>query len=77
MAAALDSALVHDRFEAALRFGVRLGGHSDAVAAMAGAVAGREGGYRAIPTRWVDALEDGHRGRSHVQTLITPLIRGG
>jgi poly(ADP-ribose) glycohydrolase ARH3 len=77
VAAALYSALAHHRFEAAVRFAVRLGGDTDTVAAMAGAVAGARGGYRAIPTRWLEALEDGDRGRSHVQTLITPLIRGG
>jgi poly(ADP-ribose) glycohydrolase ARH3 len=76
VAAALYSSLAHDRFEAALRFAVRLGGDTDTVAAMAGAVAGARSGYRAIPTRWLEALEDGDRGRSHVQTLIAPLIRG-
>lgn len=77
VAAALYSALAHDRFEAAVRFGVRLGGDTDTVAAMAGAVAGARDGYRAIPTRWVEALEDGPRGRSHVQALVTPLCRAG
>jgi poly(ADP-ribose) glycohydrolase ARH3 len=77
VAAALYSALAHDRFEAAVRFGVRLGGDTDTVAAMAGAVAGARDGYRAIPSRWVEALEDGGRGRSHVQTLVTPLCRAG
>jgi poly(ADP-ribose) glycohydrolase ARH3 len=74
VAAALYSALAHDRFEAALRFAVRLGGDTDTVAAMAGAVAGARDGYCAIPARWLEALEDGDRGRSHVQTLITALI---
>lgn len=77
VAAALYSALANDRFEAALRFGVRLGGDTDTVAAMAGAVAGARDGYGAIPTRWVDALEDGPRGRSHVQALVAPLCRVG
>jgi poly(ADP-ribose) glycohydrolase ARH3 len=76
VAAALYSALAHDRFEAALRFAVRLGGDTDTVAAMAGAVAGARGGYRAIPIRWLEVLEDGDRGRSHLHRLITPLIRG-
>jgi poly(ADP-ribose) glycohydrolase ARH3 len=75
VAAALYSALAHDRFEAAARFGVRLGGDTDTVAAMTGAVVGARDGFRAIPTRWVEALEDGDRGRSHVQTLVTPLCR--
>ena len=77
VAAALYSALAHDSFEAALRFAVRLGGDTDTVAAMTGAVAGARAGYRAIPTRWLEALEDVDRGRSHVQTLIAPLIWGG
>jgi poly(ADP-ribose) glycohydrolase ARH3 len=75
VAGALYSALAHDRFEAAVRFGVRLGGDTDTIAAMAGAIAGARDGYRAIPTRWVEALEDGARGRSHVQALVTPLSR--
>lgn len=75
IAAALYSALAHDRFEAALRFGVRLGGDTDTVAAMAGAVAGARDGYSAIPTRWVEALEDGTRGRSHVEALVPRLCR--
>ncbi len=73
--AALYSALAHDRFESALRFAVRLGGDTDTVAAMAGAVAGARDGYDMIPTRWLAALEDGERGRSYVQGLITPLCR--
>jgi len=77
VSAALYSALAHDRFEAALRFAVRLGGDTDTVAAMSGAVAGARDGYREIPTRWLQALEDGDRGRSHVESLIAPLIRGG
>jgi poly(ADP-ribose) glycohydrolase ARH3 len=74
--AALYSALAHDHFEAALQFAVRLGGDTDTVAAMAGAVAGARDGYRSIPSRWLAALEDGERGRSYVHTLITPLCAG-
>ena len=76
MAAALYSALAHDRVEAALQFGMHVGGDTNTVAAMPGAVAGARGGYRAIPTRWLEALEDGHRWRSYVQALSTRLIRG-
>jgi hypothetical protein len=53
-AAALCLALAHDRFETALRFAVRLGGDTDTVAAMAGAVAGARDGYHAIPAGWVE-----------------------
>lgn len=32
-----------------------------------GAIAGARDGARAIPARWLAALEDGHKGRSHVE----------
>jgi poly(ADP-ribose) glycohydrolase ARH3 len=73
VAAALYSALAHDRFETALQFAVRLGGDTDTVAAMAGAVAGARNGYHSIPPRWLAALEDGERGHSYVRTLATAL----
>ena len=73
VAAALYSALAHDRFETALQFAVGLGGDTDTVAAMAGAVAGARDGYHSIPTPWLAALEDGERGRSYIRTLIKPL----
>ncbi len=73
VAAALYSALAHDRFETALQFAVRLGGDTDTVAAMAGALAGARDGYRSIPARWLAALEDGERGHSYVRALVTRL----
>jgi ADP-ribosylglycohydrolase len=73
VAAALYSALAHDRFETAVQFAVGLGGDTDTVAAMAGAVAGARDGYHSIPIRWLAALEDGERGHSYVRTLIGPL----
>jgi ADP-ribosylglycohydrolase len=75
VAAALYAALAHERFETALQFAVRLGGDTDTVAAMAGAVAGARDGYHSIPTRWLAALEDGERGHSYVRTLTTSLCR--
>ncbi|HEX2084144.1 MAG TPA: ADP-ribosylglycohydrolase family protein [Solirubrobacteraceae bacterium] len=60
-------------FEAALTCAVRCGGDTDTVAAMAGAVAGARFGAGAIPARWLDALEDGARGRSHVEGLAARL----
>ena len=73
VAAALYSALAHDRFETALQFAVGLGGDTDTVAAMAGAVVGARDGYHTIPIRWLAALEEGERGHSYVRTLIAPL----
>lgn len=69
VAAALYSAAANDSFEAAVSFAVRLGGDTDTVAAMAGAVTGARDGWGAIPARWLEALEDSDRGRSHVQSL--------
>ena len=70
---ALYSALAHPTFEAAVRFAVRLGGDTDTVAAMAGAISGARHGASSIPRRWLDALEDGDRGRSHVEQLADRL----
>lgn len=60
-------------FEDALTFAVRCGGDTDTVAAMAGAVAGARHGVEAIPARWLDALEDGAKGRTHVERLAARL----
>jgi ADP-ribosylglycohydrolase len=40
---------------------------------MAGAIAGARDGEGAIPARWLDALEDGEKGRSHVRSLAERL----
>jgi poly(ADP-ribose) glycohydrolase ARH3 len=71
--AALYAALAHAQFEETVVFAVRLGGDTDTVAAMAGAIAGARTGASSIPDRWLDALEDGERGRSYVQTLADRL----
>jgi poly(ADP-ribose) glycohydrolase ARH3 len=60
-------------FEEALTHAVRCGGDTDTVAAMAGAVAGARYGVAAIPDRWLEALEDGEKGRSHVEGLAAQL----
>ena len=70
---AVYSALAHSTFEAAVRFAVRLGGDTDTVAAMAGAISGARHGARAIPRQWLDALEEGERGRGHVEQLAARL----
>jgi ADP-ribosylglycohydrolase len=41
---------------------------------MTGAIAGARGGAGSIPARWLAALEDGDRGRSHVEQLATRLL---
>jgi len=40
---------------------------------MAGAITGARTGASAIPSRWLDALEDGDKGRSYVERLAEQL----
>jgi poly(ADP-ribose) glycohydrolase ARH3 len=71
--AALYTVLAHSSFESAVRFAVRLGGDTDTLAAMTGAVAGAVHGAHSIPWRWLEALEDGERGRGHVERIAVLL----
>lgn len=71
--AAVYVALAHPDFEQAVGFAVGLGGDTDTVAAMTGAIVGARDGAQSIPVRWLDALEDGDRGRSHVKRLAARL----
>jgi len=59
----------HGGFEQAVSFAVRCGGDTDTLGAMAGALAGAACGRAAIPARWLDALENGPRGRRYVELL--------
>jgi poly(ADP-ribose) glycohydrolase ARH3 len=72
--AAVYAALALPTFEEAVRFAVRLGGDTDTVAAMTGAIAGARHGVSSIPSRWLEALEDGDRGRSFVNELAARLL---
>jgi poly(ADP-ribose) glycohydrolase ARH3 len=71
--AAIVAAVSQPRFEQAVRFAVRCGGDTDTLGAMAGAIAGARDGASAIPQRWLDALEDGEKGRRHVVELAEAL----
>ena len=62
-------------FEEAVTFAIRSGGDTDTLGAMAGAVAGAAGGAASIPARWLAALEDGERGRRHVERLAGALAQ--
>jgi len=73
---ALYAAVAHPSFEDAVTFAVRCGGDADTIAAMAGAVAGARQGADEIPARWLDALEDGPRGRRYVEGLAARLAGG-
>lgn len=74
---AVYAAVTHDSFEDAVTFAVRCGGDADTIGAMAGAIAGARNGATAIPARWLDPLEDGPKGRSHVERLAERLAEPG
>lgn len=71
---AIYAAVARRRFEDAVSFAVRCGGDTDTIGAMAGAIAGARDGASAIPGQWLAALEDGPRGRSHVERLARALV---
>ena len=70
---AVYAAAAHRSFEDAVTFAVRCGGDADTIGAMAGAIAGARTGAAAIPARWLDALEQGPKGRAHVEALADRL----
>ena len=71
--AALCAATRAESFEEACTYSVQMGGDADTIAAMAGAVAGARFGASSIPSRWLDGLEEGPRGRSYVEALAKQL----
>ena len=67
---AIYCALVRPRSPAeAITFAVSLGGDSDTIGAMAGAISGALHGASALPEAWLGSLEGGRRGRAHVEAL--------
>lgn len=72
---AILAAVSQPQFEQAVTFAVRCGGDTDTLGAMAGAIAGARDGAVAIPERWVEALEDGDKGRRHVERLAQALAQ--
>ena len=71
--AAIYAAAAHGSIEGAITFAVRSGGDTDTLAAMAGAIAGARTGASTIPSDWLDALEQGPKGRDHVERLADRL----
>ena len=71
--AALWAALSGESVEEALTLAVRVGGDTDTIAAMAGAVSGSRYGASAIPERFLAGLENGARGRDYLQALAERL----
>jgi poly(ADP-ribose) glycohydrolase ARH3 len=58
-----------DSYEETLSGALRVGGDTDTIAAMAGAISGARLGHAAIPTHLLERLENGTRGRDYIDDL--------
>ncbi|HVM60960.1 MAG TPA: ADP-ribosylglycohydrolase family protein [Verrucomicrobiae bacterium] len=74
VATALYAFLSHSHsFKEAVAYAVSLGGDTDTIGAMTGAIAGAFHGVEAIPSDWLEALEAGPKGRDYVGQLAEAL----
>lgn len=71
--AALWVAAVAENFSDAVLLSLALGGDVDTIAAMACAITGAALGDEAIPSAWLERLEDGARGRRYATDLAERL----
>ena len=58
----------------AIRAAISLGGDTDTIAGMVGAIVGAHVGERGLPVDWIEQLEDGPRGRSFAKSLADRLF---
>jgi poly(ADP-ribose) glycohydrolase ARH3 len=58
----------------AIRAAISLGGDTDTIAAMVGAIVGAHVGEKGLPGEWIEQLEDGPRGRSFARNLADRLF---
>lgn len=73
--AAIYSFLSHfASFEEATVYSIGLGGDTDTIAAMTGALSGAYLGVSHIPDRWLEVLEDGKYGKSYIDSLAHELF---
>jgi poly(ADP-ribose) glycohydrolase ARH3 len=61
-------------FQDAIRAAISLGGDTDTIAGMVGAIVGAHVGERGLPEDWVEQLEEGRRGRSFARELAGRLF---
>ena len=61
-------------FQDAIRAAISLGGDTDTIAGMVGAIAGAHVGERGLPEEWIEQLEEGPRGRSFARELAGRLF---
>jgi poly(ADP-ribose) glycohydrolase ARH3 len=58
----------------AIRTAISLGGDTDTIAGMVGAIVGAHVGEKGLPVEWIEQLEDGPRGRSFARRLAEKLF---
>jgi poly(ADP-ribose) glycohydrolase ARH3 len=61
-------------FSDAIRAAISLGGDTDTIAGMVGAIIGAHVGEKGLPLEWIEQLEDGPRGRSFARSLADRLF---
>ena len=61
-------------FQDAIRAAISLGGDTDTIAGMVGAIVGAHVGERGLPAEWIEQLEEGFRGRSFARELAGRLF---
>ncbi|MBM7623408.1 ADP-ribosylglycohydrolase family protein [Sporohalobacter salinus] len=64
-----------DDFSEAVTYVINLGGDTDTLGAMTGAIAGAYHGYNAIPSNWLNQLENGDKGLAYVIELGEKLFQ--
>ncbi|MBN1762690.1 MAG: ADP-ribosylglycohydrolase family protein [Methanomicrobia archaeon] len=72
---AIYSFLRADSFEEGVAYAVSLGGDTDTIGAMNGAISGAYYGEKAIPVEWRELLEEGEKGKSYITRLAAELYR--
>ena len=72
--AAIGAFVLTDSFRDGVVLAVNLGGDTDTIGAMAGAIAGAYYGYSQIPQEWLDPLENGAKGRDYVVHCVKELV---
>jgi len=70
---AIYSFLRFDHFEDGVAYAVSLGGDTDTIGAMTGAISGAYYGEGGIPNDWITQLEDGEKGKSYIKRLAEAL----
>ncbi|MEA2051321.1 MAG: ADP-ribosylglycohydrolase family protein [Euryarchaeota archaeon] len=72
---AIYSFLRSDNFKDSVVYAISLGGDTDTIGAMTGAISGAYYGEAAIPKAWLERLEDGEKGRRYIKKLADDLCQ--